>query len=103
MIKDIKDTELDEMVKEGFHIVDIYGTYCVPCKQLSAVFEEIEKEVPQISVLKINSDENKDIINRFSITSVPTLLFYKDGEIVNKKIGFLPKEDIFDIVSEYLY
>lgn len=103
MIREIKETQLDEIIKEGFHIVDIYGTHCVPCKQLSVVFEEIEKEVPQVSILKINTDENKEIVNRFSITSVPTILFYKDGEIVSKKVGFLPKDEIFEVLSDFMY
>lgn len=103
MIREIKEKELDEIIKEGFHIVDIYGTHCVPCKQLSVIFMEIEKEVPQVSILKINTDENREIIERFSITSVPTILFYKDGEVVSKKVGFMTKEEIFDILSEYMY
>lgn len=103
MIREINETQLDEIVKEGFHIVDLYGTFCVPCKQLSMVLEEIEKEVPQVSIVKINTDENKDIVNRFHITSVPTILFYKDGEIASKKVGFIPKEEIFDILSDFMY
>ena len=103
MIREVKQEEFEEIVKEGFHIVDFYGTTCMPCKQLAKVLEEIDKEVPQLSIIKINIDENRDVVSKFDIMSVPTILFYKDGIIIERKIGLMPKMEIFSLIGENMY
>lgn len=103
MIRNITDKEFDAIVAEGFHIIDVYSTHCVPCKQLSLILDEIEKELPQLSILKINIDDNKDFVSRFQIMSVPVLMYYKDGELLEKTVGLQTKSNIFEFLSEYMY
>lgn len=103
MIKNIVDKDFDTIVSEGFHIVDVYSTHCGPCKQLSIILDEINVELPQVSILKINIDDNKDFISRFQIMSVPVVMYYKDGELVDKKLGLQNKSDIFEVLSECMY
>lgn len=103
MIRNIEENEFEDIVKTGFHLVDAYSTHCVPCKQLSMTLEEIDKELPQLSIIKINIDNCKEFISKFEIMSVPVIMYYKDGELLDKSVGLQNKASIFEFLSENMY
>jgi len=87
----LNDENYDELVSNGLVLVDFYADWCGPCKMMSVVLEEL---VDDVKIIKVNVDKHEDIARRFGVMSIPTLLLYKDGEIVEKNIGFTDKETI---------
>ncbi len=75
-------------------LLDFWASWCGPCRQLSPVIEKVAKERPDIKVCKVNIDEAEFLVRDMKIMSVPTLVVMKNGEIVNKLIGVLPKNEI---------
>jgi len=75
-------------------LVDFFAEWCGPCKMLSPIVEELSGEHDDWKIGKCDIDANPGVVKEFSITSVPTLLFFKDGKVVDKIIGFKSKEDI---------
>lgn len=80
-------------------IIDFYSESCGPCKSLMPVLEEISNENADVEIYKVLASENSEITERFSVMAVPTLLFFKGGEVVKKTIGFKSKESINDILA----
>ena len=81
-------------------IVDFWATWCGPCRMIAPILEDIANEnVGKIKVAKINVDEEMELALKFKIEAIPTLLIFKNGEIVNKSLGVLGKEEILALVK----
>lgn len=82
-------------------LVDFYATWCGPCKMLAPILEEVRKEVGEDVIIgKIDVDEAFEIARNFGVMSVPTLIVFKNGEEVNRSIGFKQKEAILDLLKD---
>ena len=79
----------DSLVSDGVVIVDFYANWCGPCKMLAPVLEEVSSSL-NIKIVKIDCDREEDLARRFGIMSIPTLLLYKNGNLVSTKNGYLP-------------
>lgn len=87
-----KSANYDELVKsDDLVVVDFYADWCGPCKMMSPVLEELSKE-KDITILKVNVDEFQELSQNFGIMSIPTLFLYKDGEVIKKNAGYVPKQ-----------
>ena len=76
-------------------LVDFWAEWCGPCKTLTPILEELSAEMNgKIEIMKVNLDENQDLAMKFSIRSIPTLLLFKKGELLDMKVGLLPKSDL---------
>lgn len=81
-------------------LLDFWATWCGPCKLLAPVIDEIAEEYDNnLKVCKVNVDEYPDLAIRFGIDSIPTLLYFKNGKLENKLIGYCPKERIKAILD----
>ena len=80
-------------------LVDFWATWCGPCMMIAPILEEIAAENPNIKVAKIDVDQNPQLAAQFGIMSIPTLLVFKNGQLTNKSVGALPKEDILAIIK----
>lgn len=100
MIIHLENENYDEIVNNGLVVVDFFATWCGPCKMLSPVLEDVARNM-NIKIVKVDIDDHLDIAKRFGIMSVPTLLVYKDGNVVDKLVGFMPKELIENKLSNY--
>lgn len=78
-------------------IVDFWATWCGPCKMIAPILEEIGKENIDIKICKVNVDDEEELSVQFNVMSIPTLLIYKAGQVVNKIVGYRPKEDILKL------
>jgi len=87
----------DEVVRDGFVLVDFYANWCGPCKMQAPVLETLPDN---IKVVKIDVDEEETLARRFGVMSIPTLILFKDGKEVKKNIGFTPKEVILSWIEE---
>ena len=94
--KDTFNTEIEE-AKETV-LVDFWAAWCMPCKMLSPAVDAVAQERSDVKVCKINIDEEPELAIRFGVMSIPTLLVFKDGEVANKSVGLISKEDILALL-----
>jgi len=93
MALQITDESFKELIKEGKPVVvDFWAEWCGPCKMIGPVIEELAKEYENKAIIgKINVDENSETVEEYGIRSIPTILFFKDGELKDKHIGAAKK------------
>lgn len=81
-------------------LVDFWATWCGPCKMIGPIVEELSEELAGKAVFgKLNVDNQPELAMQFQVMSIPTLLLFKNGEIVNKKVGFMPKEKLAEMLG----
>ena len=80
--------------------VDFWATWCAPCKMIGPIVEELSEELAGKVVFgKLNVDKQPELAMQFQVMSIPTLILFDKGEIVNKKIGFMPKEKLVEMLG----
>tara|TARA_A100001035_G_C27695109_1_gene459732 strand:+ start:166 stop:510 length:345 start_codon:yes stop_codon:yes gene_type:complete len=81
-------------------LVDFWAEWCAPCKALAPILDEVSDELAgKIVVTKVNLDENQDLAMKYSIRSIPTLLLFKNGELLDMQVGLPSKSDLVDWIS----
>lgn len=81
-------------------VIDFWAEWCGPCKMIAPALEEISSEMgDKVKIAKVNIDENPELATQYGVRSIPTLLIFKDGEIVANKIGAAPKSQLSDWIS----
>ena len=84
-------------------IVDFWAQWCGPCRKLSPVLEQIQKEFPEeIKIVKVNGDDNLELMQEYGIMGLPTLLFFKEGEVKEIMVGMIPKSSIISNIKKVL-
>lgn len=81
-------------------LVDFYATWCPPCKALSPIVEEAEKENTDIKFIKINVDDEQMLAIKYGVMSVPTLVFIKNGETADKSVGLISKSKLQEFLDK---
>lgn len=90
--------EAEVLQSEKTVLLDFYADWCGPCKMIAPILEEIAAERPDITVGKINVDENMELAMEYKVVSIPLIVVLKDGKIVNKSLGYCPKEEILALL-----
>ena len=84
-------------------IVDFWAEWCGPCKQIGPILEEISNEkIDLINIYKLNIDENPEIPQKYGVRGIPTLMLFKDGKLLDTKVGSLPKNSINEWIDNTL-
>lgn len=104
MAKVATNTTFQELLQDTkLVVVDFWATWCGPCRMLSPILDEVEEEMSdKISVVKVNVDDADQIAMQYRIMSIPTLLFFKNGQIVDKTVGAMPKNILIDKINSNL-
>ena len=100
---DLTNENFDENVNEGVALVDFWAPWCGPCRMLAPVIEQLAEEFDgKAKICKVNSDEQTDLTTKYGVRSLPTMLFMKDGEVVDQLIGASPKQAIADKINSLI-
>lgn len=93
-MKHLNEKNFANETKSGIVLLDLFATWCGPCRIQSAVLEEVVKTRPDMNIAKVDVDENPNIARSFGVMSIPTLILLKDGKMVNKHVGLMQSDDL---------
>lgn len=79
-------------------LVDFFAEWCGPCKMLSPVVDSIAEEMPQIKVCKIDIDDSIELAQQYRVMSVPTLLIFQNGKVIDQSVGVIPRDRILEML-----
>jgi len=88
------ENNFNDLINDEVVLVDFYATWCGPCRMLGPVLEELADDRSNIKIVKIDVDENQALAKNYGIMSVPTLILFKNGNLVDTKHGFMPKDEL---------
>ena len=94
MVKEIKENEFKEAIKEGKVLVDCYADWCGPCRMLSPVVDELSEELKDMKFYKLNIDDAEAVATEYGVMSIPNLLVFENGKLKNQLVGFRTKAEL---------
>ncbi len=104
MAKEIMTEEFSSFINQDKPVlVDFWAPWCGPCRMVAPVVEEISNQYAnEVAVGKVDVDKNPELAKQFRVMSIPTLILFKDGKIVDQKLGFQPKNALEDMIKKAL-
>lgn len=105
MVAEINTENFDKEVIEniGVTVVDFFANWCGPCRKLAPILEEVETELsPKVKFTKINTDDNLESAKKYQVSGLPTLMVFKDGEVVERLVGLMPKSSIITNIEKHI-
>ena len=103
MAMEIKSETFDSFVNQPDKtvLVDFWASWCGPCRMLSPVVDEVSREHEDtLSVGKVNVDDCPDLAKKFGVMSIPTVILFKDGQVVDKRVGYQPKNQLDEMIRK---
>ncbi len=92
--------EFAQEISSGKVLLDFFATWCGPCNMLTPVIEELEKDRPDVKFIKVDVDELPELAAKFSVYSIPTLVYFENGEEKRKRLGYAPKAALEKFLNE---
>ena len=105
MVQEINvDNFTEEVINsDKLTVVDFFATWCGPCRKLGPILEEVETELgDKVNFQKIDTDDNIDAAKEYQVSGLPTLLVFKDGEVVERMVGLMPKSSVITNIEKHL-
>ena len=100
---ELNSNNFAQTTEEGVSLVDFWAPWCGPCRMLSPVIDQLAQEFDgKAKICKVNSDEENDLAVKYGVRSIPTILFIKDGEVVDQLIGASPKQVFVDKLNSLI-
>ena len=93
----LNNENYEDLIKEGIVLVDFYADWCGPCKMIALELEKIDDKV---NIIKVNVDKFDDLARNYGVMSIPTLILFKDGEMIRKHVGFTDSDTILSWINE---
>ncbi|MDD6042445.1 MAG: thioredoxin family protein [Eubacteriaceae bacterium] len=97
------DKTYNELISDGFVIVDFYSTTCVPCKMFSRVLEELTCDYPFVNIVKVNVTDYPALGTENKIDAVPTVKFINEGQVMETVVGLMDEEEVIEKITQYYY
>jgi len=104
MVRVVEDRDFSTKIieSEGLILVDFWAEWCGPCRMLAPTLEEVSSESGSaVKIFKMNIDENPETPTRYGVRSIPTMMLFKNGELLSTKVGALPKSSIIQWLNEH--
>jgi thioredoxin 1 len=102
-ITHVTDQNFTAETSSNLVLVDFWAPWCGPCKMIAPVLEELDSELgDKVKIVKLDVDENQETAGKYGVMSIPTLLLLKDGEVVDKVVGFQPKEALAGVLQKHI-
>ena len=99
----LNEKNYNEKTEKDLVVVDFFANWCGPCRMMSPILEDVQKDMGEkVKIYKVDVDESENLARQFGIMSIPTILIYKDGEIVNKHIGLWMKDSMMEELNEHI-
>ena len=102
MIKHINEKEfnMEVLKEEGIVVVDFFATWCGPCKMLAPVLEDVQEEMKNVKIVKVDIDDNPNVASEFKVKNILTIKVFKNGEEITTNVGFLPKGALVEMINK---
>ncbi len=98
-IINVKENEFEEIIKNETVLVDFYADWCGPCKMMSKVIDDLSNEINDVKFAKVNVDIENKLASKYSVMSIPTLILFKNGNMVKKMVGFHSKDELIEFIK----
>lgn len=103
MTKILTSADFASTIASGVTLVDMYADWCGPCQRIAPIIEELAHEYEgKANITKLDVDASGDIAQQFGVMSIPTILIFKDGQLVDKTVGLSDKESLVGLLSKHL-
>ena len=94
------EDNFDLLISDGLVLVDFFANWCGPCRMLSSQLEELDNNRSDVKIVKVNVDECRDLAKKYGVMSIPALFLFKDGKLLDNKLGYIPRELIEKWIEE---
>lgn len=101
-MKIVDQNGFNEALNNRYVLVDFYADWCGPCKMVGPVLEELDAENDQLTIVKVNVDNELDLASKYAVQSIPNMIFFKEGKAVTQIIGFANKDAILDKINPFM-
>ena len=103
MIKMLDNSNFESVIgqKDKLIIIDFFAQWCMPCKMFSPVFDKVSEQHTEVEFYKLDIDLNEEFVNRYQIDSVPTILFIRNGIVIDQEIGTLSEKEMNDLIQKH--
>ena len=99
-VLEITDKDVERVIQENKKVViDCYATWCGPCKMLSPIIDDVAEEYEDVAFFKVDVDNNREIVSKYEIVSIPVLLVFEDGQLKNRSLGLISREEVCDLIN----
>jgi len=103
MTKIVTSADFEATIASGVTLVDMYADWCGPCQRLAPIVEDLASDYEgKANICKLNVDDSNDIATKFGVMSIPTILIFKDGKLVEKAVGLQEKEHLASLLDKHL-
>ena len=90
----------ENLISNDVVLVDFFANWCGPCKMLSPVLDDIASERSNVKIVKVDVDKNEELAKKYGIMSIPTLLLFKNGQVIDKHIGYISKDMLIEMIGK---
>ena len=94
--------DFNKLIEDDVVIVEMYANWCGPCKILSPILDKVSNNYKDIKFIKVDVDKHDEIARKYGIMSIPTLIFFKDGKVVNRHIGLVNEKELDSIIDDII-
>ena len=99
MVMEINEEQFEEKIKGERVLMDCFAPWCGPCKMIAPVIEELSNEIKDVEFYKLNVDDADEISEKYGIMSIPTIMYFENGELKNRTVGFQTKEELKKLIN----